>query len=163
MDFLIFLDKALDITCKNTDQIFKIKEQIRNDYFGYEDKRYDPNRQRLFNGFFLLEDHLRVDKCIAEDGTLLLSLEKSSRKNNHFNTRKDLSVHRGFSLGRRRFLTTFENEKDMFLLHGTSQNFQCLLLRPDKVDKIKLKSDKFGIIYHIEGDVGNRIFQGSKM
>ena len=52
----------------------------------------------------------------------------------------------------------FESEKEVFLIHGKSQNFQSLLLKPDRVNKIKLKSKKFGFIYHTEGDVGNRIF-----
>ena len=44
------------------------------------------------------------------------------------------------------------------MLHGVSKNFQCQLLKPERIEKIKLKSKKFGIIYHIEGEVGRRIF-----
>ena len=52
----------------------------------------------------------------------------------------------------------FESEKEVFLIHGKSQNFQSLLLKPVWINKITLKSKKFGLIYHTEGDVGNRIF-----
>ena len=58
----------------------------------------------------------------------------------------------------KRVVTIFESEKAIFLHHGTSENFQSLLLKPERENKVKLKSKKFGVVYHTEGDVGNRIF-----
>ena len=139
------------------------------------DEEFAPNRQRLFNGFFLLEDYFEVSQCLEEEQTILLNLTKAVQKEiltyEHQErirpTIKSSNNRRIFGKTstppprpppHKRVVTMFESEKEVFLIHGKSQNFQSLLLKAGRVDKIKLKSKKFGFIYHTEGDVGNRIF-----
>ena len=47
----------------------------------------------------------------------------------------------------------------MFLITGGRHNFQAILLHADREEWIKLKSKRFGVVKHIEGDeIGKRIF-----
>ena len=54
----------------------------------------------------------------------------------------------------------FEQQTSLrFIIHGYSKNFVCQLFIPNRPEKIKLKSKKFGLVYQTEGEIGNRVFQ----
>ena len=166
-----FSGHALDIKCPNTMPIWKLKREIINEYWAI-DNINENQIQGLYNGFFLLQDCLKVGQCLNEDQTVSLSLKKAVQTEiwSDEEERSRINVpplgpcgppwgHNVMCTPRiKRVVTIFESEKEIFLHHGTSENFQSLLLKPERENKVKLKSRKFGIVYHTEGDVGNRIF-----
>ena len=156
-----FSGHALAIKCPKTYTIWRLK------YYFAKDNIKANQIQDLYNGFFLLQDHWEVGQCLNEDQTVSLSLKKAVQTEILVDM-EERSLpgpcgppcgHNVVSIPRiKRVATIFESEKAIFLHHGTSENFQSILLKPERENKVKLKSKKFGIVYHTEGDVGNRIF-----
>merc|ERR1711915_281009 len=52
----------------------------------------------------------------------------------------------------------FMSDRNVFLINGKRFNFQAIQLFAKTVEKIELKSNKFGLVRHVEGEVGKRIF-----
>merc|ERR1711872_53830 len=52
----------------------------------------------------------------------------------------------------------FMSDREVFLINGKRFNFQAIQLFARQVEVIQLKSKKFGLVRHVEGDVGQRIF-----
>ena len=155
-----FSGHALDIKCQNTDTIWKVKREIINKHLA-KGNINENQIQGIYSGFFLLQDHLKVDQCLEEDQTVSLKLKKAKQIEYWDDGSERARVNWGKVVSTppiKRVVTIFESEKEIFLHHGTSDNFQSLLLKPERENKVKLKSKKFGIVYHTEGDVGNRIF-----
>ena len=100
-----------------------------------EEEGYAPERQKIYFRFFKLENHLVVGECLTDGCTISISLPTASQKP-----------------------IPFESDKEQFIVHGTSTNFECQLLIPDRPEKIRLRSRKFGVVYHTEGETGNRVF-----
>ena len=104
---------------------------------------------------------MKVDQCLEEDQEVSFKLKKARQIEYWDDGLERARMNWGKSVSRpsiKRVATIFESEKEIFLHHGTSENFQSLLLKPERENKVKLKSKKFGIVYHTEGEVGNRIF-----
>ena len=124
-----FLGEEFDIYYEPTETIAELKKRVE------EEEGYEPERQKLFWQFFLLEDNSYVEDFLKDGDALTLSLPTATKKP-----------------------TKLESDKEQFVIHGHSRNFECSLLLPDRPEKIKLKSKKFGVVYHTEGDIGNRVF-----
>ena len=161
-----FSGHVIAIKCPNTSTIRKLKLLslfALKKYFA-KDNINAYEIQGLYNGFFLLQDHLEVGQCLNEDQTVSLSLKKAVQTEMWVDYHPPAPngppwLHNVVSTSRvKRVVTIFESEKEIFLYHGASENFQSLLLKPERENKVKLKSKKFGIVYHTEGEVGNRIF-----
>ena len=125
----LFAGDEFSVFCEPSDTILDLKKIIE------EEEGYDPERQKLFKYFISLENHWKIENCLKDGDTLSLSLPTASSKP-----------------------IAFESDKENFILHGHSKNFSCQLLIPDRPEKLKLKSSKFGVVYRTEGEVGNRIF-----
>ena len=142
-----FSGHTLDILCRSTDTILEVKREIINKHLA-KDNINENQIQGIYSGFFLLQDHLKVDQCLEEDQTVSLKLKKAKQIEYWEDGSKRARVNWGKVVSTppiKRVVTIFESEKEMFLHHGTSENFQSLLLKPERENKVKLKSKKFGI------------------
>ena len=118
--------------------IFELKEAID------EEIGVGPRRQALFLlGYPLTEDAAQLKDFPQTYKTFNVVLPKEGGE-------RDRTLK-----GPREVVT----DKEVFLITGGRLNFQAILLHADQEEWIKLKSKKFGVVKHIEGDeIGKRIF-----
>ena len=147
-----FPGHVIAIKCPNTSTIWKLKLlslYALKKYFA-KDNINAYEIQGLYNGFFLLQDHLEVGQCLNEDQTVSLSLKKAVQTEMWVDYHPPAPngppwLRNVVSTSRvKRVVTIFESEKEIFLHHGTSENFQSLLLKPERENEIKrsLKNSK---------------------
>ena len=56
-------------------------------------------------------------------------------------------------------VSMFYTDKKTFLINGSKHSFDAIQLLPNRKSPIILKSKKFGLVDHIEGELRKRIFQ----
>ena len=56
-------------------------------------------------------------------------------------------------------VSMFYTDRKIFLINGSKHSFDAIQLLPDRKSPIILKSKKFGLVDHFEGELHNRIFQ----
>merc|ERR1711915_255449 len=99
----------------------------------------DPADQKVFVlGYPLDDDDVKLEELLDMSHTFNVSLP-------------DTSGNKGKG-------AKFMSDKDVFLTNGKRFNFQAIQLFAKTVEKIELKSNKFGLVRHVEGEVGKRIF-----
>merc|ERR1711892_945621 len=126
MEIIVVEGEDKDVyACEASDTVLTLKEKI-------EAKEAFPlDSQYLYHeGYWLSEDDAVLSEFMASGEELTLTLPFASG-------------------GRRRF----ENggNEDIWLIQGNKRSFQRMLV-PRRETNIKLKSDKFGIVYFEEGE-----------
>ena len=66
---------------------------------------------------------------------------------------------KGFGMSSNTKTRGFYCDKKMFLITGKQFSFKAIQLQPNREEPIRLKSNRFGIVQHVEGnELGKRIF-----
>merc|ERR1711915_345796 len=100
----------------------------------------DPANQKVsVLGYPLDDDNMKLEELLYMSHTFNVSLP-------------DTSGNKGRGANR------FMSDREVFLINGKRFDFQAIQLFARQVEKIKLKSNKFGLVRHVEGEVGKRIF-----
>jgi len=126
------------INVKPSCTILELKEFID------EEIGVGPSRQKLFYfGYPLTEEDALIQDFLSISNTFTVVLPEDGAK-------KDRTGK----------ATEFISNKERFLITGGRLNFQAIRLQANEQEWIKLKSRRFGVARHVEGEeTGKRIFQ----
>jgi len=100
-----------------------------------------PSRQKLFYfGYPLTEEDAQIQDFLSVSNTFTVVLPEEKDRTGK--------------------ATEFISNKERFLITGGRLNFQAILLQANEQEWKKLKSRRFGVARHVEGEeTGKRIFQ----
>ena len=118
--------------CPQDETVIFLKAQIE------DDEGLDPSTQFLYKkGYLIDSDGYRLSDFLENKDELVLCLETAAP-------------------------TEFKNKtsEHVWIINGNKHYFHPHFLEPETKHQIKLKSDHFGLVYHIEGFTpGTREFQ----